>query len=274
MLKISLPYMVELAVALEPLGTLPEQDMPRTAVWWSLFTAQTSLHALTQSSVYAPYLRSSWNLSQELLNLLTAEITMDQQANPTIGQLALWGIKQSWNRYRIAMLADFGALESYFVVQQGGYDTRTLMERGELIFPSDLLSKVPSTLFDARQTAKCLALAVPTAAGFHIFRVLEAVLRRYYAIVTGGASQPKVRNIGVYLNALKMAQKGNPIVLATLKQVADLHRNPLIHPEAALTMDEAISALGIARSAVTAMLSEIPILPPTTATASSALPSP
>jgi hypothetical protein len=46
--------------------------------------------------------------------------------------------------------------------------------------------------------------------------------------------------------------------------MAKLHRNPLIHPEVALSVDEAMATLGIARSVVTAMLAELPVLPQTT----------
>jgi hypothetical protein len=203
-------------------------------------------------------------MGQELLELLEAEIQADLGSDPTIGKWPLWSIKDKWKNYRIILLADLAALQAYFVVQQGGFDVRTLTESGEQTFPSDLIAKVPETLFDAREAAKCLAYGVPTAAGFHVFRVLESVLRKYYHVVTGGKAPPKVRNIGVYLSALKTANVGNPIVLATLRQIADLHRNPLIHPEVALTMDEALAAHGIAKAAIYAMLTVIPVEPPTT----------
>jgi hypothetical protein len=51
-----------------------------------------------------------------------------------------------------------------------------------------------------------------------------------------------------------------------------LHRNPLIHPEDALTLDEALGLLGMARSAITAMLAFLPSVPPTTTTAIAASP--
>jgi hypothetical protein len=104
-------------------------------------------------------------------------------------------------------------------------------------------------------------------AGFHAFRVTESVLRKYYSHVTGGQAQPKVRNIGVYLNALKQSNKGDAKILAALKQMTDLHRNPLIHPEVILTTEESIATLGIARSVITAMLTVLPVQPPTTTTA-------
>jgi hypothetical protein len=147
----------------------------------------------------------------------------------------------------------------------------SLLLAGETLFPNDLGTKVPEAMIDVREAAKALAYEIPTACGFHTFRVTESVLRRYYAQVTGGKAQPKVRNIGVYLNALKLANAGDEKIRAALKQMSELHRNPLIHPDVVLTTDEAIATLGIARSVITAMLAVLPVQPPTTATPTTAL---
>jgi hypothetical protein len=264
-LRIYLPYLFQLSDEIEPLAALPDADANRVDIFFTLMIAEHTIRSLIEQSLYAPYLRSSYILAHELLGYLKE--TGTTKTDPVITRYELWQIKDCWNRYKIALRADFGALEAYFVIQQGGYDTRTLTQAGEALFPADLMAKVPETLFDAREAAKCIAYAVPTAAGFHIFRVLESVLRKYYAHVTSGAAAPKVRNIGVYLNALRQAKKGDPVVLGALKQIADLHRNPLIHPQVVLTMDEALSAHGITRSAVTAMLAQMPVVPPTTSTA-------
>ncbi len=58
---------------------------------------------------------------------------------------------------------------------------------------------------------------------------------------------------------------GSAKVLSCLQQIKDLHRNPLMHPEETLTLEEAISLFGICQSAISAMLKEIPdpaIVPP------------
>jgi len=146
----------------------------------------------------------------------------------------------------------------------------SLLMAGEALFPIDLGIKVPEAIVDAREAAKALAYEVPTACGFHVFRVAESVLRKYYAHVTSGAPAPKVRNISVYLKAIKQTNKGDDKILAALKQMNDLHRNPLIHPEVILTPEEAIATLGIARSVITAMLAVLPVQPPTTTTAAGA----
>jgi hypothetical protein len=265
MIRISLPYLFDLSDSLEPLGKLPEQPAPYKDVWLSLVIAEGTLQTLMTGSLFAGYLRSSRPLAEQLLNALRAQTSkpdMERQLNA----YELWSIKNTYGQFKTVLLAELGSFNSYFVTQKGAFDMFSLLAAGEAIFPSDLASKVPEALADAREAAKALAYEVPTACGFHTFRVTESVLRRYYSHVTGGSAPPKVRNIGVYLNALKQATKGDEKIRAALRQMTDLHRNPLIHPEVILTTEEAIATLGIARSAITAMLAVLPVQPPTTST--------
>ena len=183
-----------------------------------------------------------------------------------LGPYELWSIQNAYAQYKTALLAELGTFNTYFVTQKGAFDMYSLLGFGETLFPAELGTKVPEALADAREAAKALAYEVPTACGFHTFRVTESVLRKYYVHVTG-KRPPRVRNIGVYLNSLKQTKKGDEKIVTALKQMTDLHRNPLIHPEAILTNEEAIATLGIARSAITAMLAALPVPPPTTTTA-------
>ena len=63
---------------------------------------------------------------------------------------------------------------------------------------------------------------------------------------------------------MQQAKVGDEKILSVVGQLSKLHRNPLIHPDVVLTMDEAISILGMARSAITAMIGQLPDRPPTT----------
>ncbi|MEC5325889.1 hypothetical protein [Aurantimonas sp. A3-2-R12] len=139
------------------------------------------------------------------------------------------------------------------------------------MFPVDLGVKVPESIFDAREAGKCLAYENSTAAGFHVFRVLESVLRRYYVQETEGKAPPKVRNIAVYVNAMKQAGKGDQKTLFLLKEISDRFRNPLIHPDVVLSTDDAIAIYGLVRTAVTEMLKPLPAEPPTTTSPLAAL---
>jgi hypothetical protein len=173
-------------------------------------------------------------------------------------------VRSAYDKFKVALHAELGVLHSYFVTQKGGFDTVSLLYFGENLFPPELTSKVPEAVWDVREAGKCLAFELPTACGFHIFRATESVLRKYYAQLTGSNTLPKVRNIGVYLNAMKQAKVGDEKVIFALKQMADLHRNPLIHPDTVLTQEEAIGIFGLARSAIAGMLAVLPVIPPTT----------
>lgn len=269
MLRISLPYIFNLATQLEPLASLPERETPYRDVFLPLFVTEGALNGLVQAGLYAAYLRSSQPLGQDFLNAIRNK-TSKNDFDLMITEYDLWQIRNGYSQYKIVLLAELGSLDAYFVTQKGPFDSTVLLAYGEALFPADLQSKVPDAIFDCRETGKCLAYEVPTAAGFHAFRATESVLRKYYAQITGGAAPPKVRSIGVYVSAMERAQKGDPKILAVLKQLNTLHRNPLIHPEIVLTADEAIAIVGIARSAVTAMLAVLPAQPPTTLAAQAA----
>ena len=49
-----------------------------------------------------------------------------------------------------------------------------------------------------------------------------------------------------------------------------LHRNPLIHPEVILTVEEAIGIIGMARGVIAMMLQAMPDVPTTTGASSTA----
>ena len=262
-IRISLPYICKLATDLEPLSTVKGGETIADH-YFTLLTAEFSLDALVNNSVFASTLRSSRASAIALLTSIR-RLTGDADPSRTLVQYEPISLMGEFQQFKIALLAEIGILPSYFVTQKGGFDTLTLLDWGHLVFPQELQQKVPEAIFDAQEAGKSLAFELPTAAGFHIFRATESVLRRYYDHVTSGKAPPKVRSIAIYVRQLRIAKCAEEIIPATLEQMAKLHRNPLIHPEVALTTDEAISTLGIARSAITAMLAVLPVLPPTTA---------
>jgi hypothetical protein len=188
-----------------------------------MLIAQGAIEALHGQTVYSPYLRSSFSLGHYLVAALKS-VTDTKDLTRTIDAAELWHIKRSYSQYKTALLAELGILNSYFVTQKGGFDTISLLTWGENLYPPDLAQKVPEAIFDAKESGKCLAYEVPTACGFHVFRALEGVLRRYHAHVTGGASAPRVRSIGAYVRSLEIAGKGDPKILAVLERFHDLRQ--------------------------------------------------
>ncbi len=265
MIRISLSYLYEIVASLEPLETL-QAPVQFVDVFFPLHRAEQQLQGLIQSSVFSHAFRSSTPHAVKLLEAIQKQ-TNEMDFDKELQRADLFPITHHFTQYKIAFLAELGTFAAYFVTPVGGYDTFSLLDSADRLFPEDLASKVPEAMFDIAEAGKCLAFGVNTAAGFHLFRATESVLRRYYSHVTGGKAQPKVRNIAVYINAMTQSGCGDPKILAALKQISDLHRNPLMHPEDVLTSDDALGIVGIARSAITAMLAVLPLAPVTTSTA-------
>lgn len=255
MIQIHLPYLIDFVATLDRLSGVTEN---RTVgnVYGLAYLAKQQLDTIYGISLYAPALRSSRQLAVGLTAHL--DTLMKRPFNETVTYVDQLTIQSSRDQFRTAFMAELGILPSFFVTQKAGFDTAMLLERGDTLFPQSLTRKVPETLADVSSSARALAFDLGTAAGFHLFRVLEAVLRRYYAHVAGGTAAPKVRTIGTYVAALERLRCGDPQVLATLKQIKDLHRNPLVHPEAVISTDQAVSLFGIIRSAIEAMLISLP----------------
>lgn len=264
MIRISLPYIFNLASELEPLADL-QAETPYLDALSVIYTAKQAIEGLYTSSVFSDTLRSSRPYADRLFKPLNDAISAEN-IDRNMNWSEVYAITHAYTQFKIALLAELEIVTAYFVTQKGGYDTVSLLDHATQLFPGDLGPKAPEALFDVAEAAKCLAFERPTACGFHLFRATESILRRYYSEVTGGKAEPKVRSIGVYLNALKQCGNGDPKIIAALKQMVDLHRNPLIHPDAVLSPDEALSIHGIARSAIGAMLAQLPESPLTTST--------
>jgi hypothetical protein len=63
--------------------------------------------------------------------------------------------------------------------------------------------------------------------------------------------------MGNYIDALENVPNIDDKVLSVLRQIKNLHRNPIMHPEAVLDMEEALTLLGIVQSAITTMISVV-----------------
>ncbi len=69
--------------------------------------------------------------------------------------------------------------------------------------------------------------------------------------------------MGDYLTEMNNRKIGDDKVKAALKDLKDLHRNPLIHPEHSLeTADEAIALMNGVHTVMVYMLKEMPIVTP------------
>ncbi|WP_156488822.1 MULTISPECIES: hypothetical protein [unclassified Erythrobacter] len=231
--------------------------------WGPLFTCQQAIHELIYSSVYAPHfkpslLHSAGKFVAELKTHIDKIWPPGGGASHNLSPLEISDLMGKFSRFEAVLEAELQSIGGYIVTQKSGFDTAAMVENGQVFFNKELESKVPEAIPDVRQAMRCIAFELPTAAGFHLHRANESVLRKFWDSVTNGKERPSNGNMGVYLSALRDAGAGKKSTLSQLQSLKDFHRNPLMHPEQSLeTVDAAIDLMAAIRCSVGYMLDEI-----------------
>ena len=145
-----------------------------------------------------------------------------------------------------------------FVVQvqdQRSFSAVTLVEKIENCFPPDawaIMEREAKREFE--EAGKCLAFERYTSAGFHALRGVECMIRQYINKLTGGL--PTKRDWGSYIDVLTK-NRADPKLIAVLDNIRSLDRNPLMHPELFLDIDDAVGIFNISQTAVVRLAAAI-----------------
>lgn len=244
---------------IRPLNNLSDNATYAQALF-PLLVAEQALDTFLHLSVFK--LRYSLTNGETLISWVRwvkdKALKSSDFANEVVDPSDIQNLKNALSNFETTLASEFGQMPIYLVAKKGGYDTYDLIENGKALFQATLESKVPEAIRDIEQATRCIAFEVPTAAGFHLHRANESVLHKYFDAVRGNVSHPDGRNMGAYLAVMEAKKLGDERVRAALKDIKNLHRNPLIHPEHTLeSVDEAIDLLGAIRAAVGAMLPAI-----------------
>jgi hypothetical protein len=225
-----------------------------------LYLAEAAIDGLVNRSVFR--LKTSVNPGQALLEAVRAlktKIDQEPDKSKPLEFTDVYPISSTLTAFETVLAAEFALLPLYVVMQQSAFDMTVLIESGARCFPIDVVFKVPEAVADLEQGTKCIAFALPTAAGFHLHRANESVLRKYWDSASKGAAQPGNRTMGEFIAEMEKTKVGDPKVRSALKDLKNLHRNPLIHPEHSLgSVDEAIALMNGIHSVMVHMLKEIP----------------
>jgi hypothetical protein len=259
MIRISISYFYTMGSTLKPLSSLSAGPLN---VWWAtLYAARASLEDFFGTDFFSPAIQNSYASGQRLLTALVS-LTNQEFATYQITMPDAYSVTNALQEFETVLRNELNNADAYYVTRKAGYDTTILVANAEKIFPSDLPIKAGSAISDVREAGKCLGYEASTAAGFHIMRALESVVRQYWTAVANGTTPPRNKTLGGYLKELNDNNLGEAKVRAVLQQIKDLHRNPLAHPGDTLSLDEAIGLFGIVHSAIAAMLGAIPVPPP------------
>jgi hypothetical protein len=251
MIRITSSFFYEIGSLLHPLSAVTAGQEIGVLSWSVLYPAQQRLESLlVQQTIPVKVCSSSgWKLHKILTDLLTKQ-------TGTLEPIDAYYLNDGVRQFEAVLNAELSQMDTYYVSQKGCYSTNHLIEQAEIMFPPETREfMTPESVVDIRQGGRCLAFELATAAGFHFLRATESILNKYYDVISGGKARPRTRNMGKYIEALEKLPKVNDKVLSVLRQVKDLHRNPIMHPEAVLDMQEALILLGIIQSAITTMIS-------------------
>lgn len=81
-------------------------------------------------------------------------------------------------------------------------------------------------------------------------------MRSYYEQLTGRPLEERLPTWDAYIKKLRGANADERVTLL-LDQVREKHRNPVMHPEETLTLNQAMTLFGLSQSAIIAMLERI-----------------
>ena len=251
-------YLYNLGKAMQPLHDISENET-YSAIWFKCNFAKSNLEAFISNSVYTGAFRIMVEPAQSLINTLDniyQEATKPEKVNEKLDPMLHYYLTTEFQEFESVFKAEFRHGNLFLAIQKGAYDLRTLIANGELLFPSNFNDLFPEALKDVQEGARCLAYEMYTASGFHFHRVNESVLLKYLDSV--GVNRPENRNMGAYIEALKALKDKNKFpdeVSICLKNLKDLHRNPLMHPGQSIeNVDDALALLNAIHTAITAMM--------------------
>lgn len=200
----------------------------------------------------------SQDTGTNLLDLIIS-VSDKKSKNETMESYDISNIVYYLGQFETVLAAELQKQLTYVVSQVSGYSMPLLVNKAEINLQEDAIKKglIPDNAKkDFREAGRCLAFELPTAAGFHTMRATEAVLRKYYKLVTGKDAEASNLDWGTCTQELKKSNADKKVVLH-VDQIRDLHRNPLMHPQDYLDMKQALGLFDISKSAINAMAEEI-----------------
>lgn len=267
MIRIDPYFFYQVGAAVRPLKGITAKTT-RFHLMMMVWTAESWLETLVRQDVVrlktcVPKARDLLQITRNLDTTISKEAEAEEDGwNKEIAHTHVYTVTSAAEAFETLLSGEMQFADLYYVTKKGGFDTTELTENGIVVFPKDLISKFPEAIQDAKEAARCIAFELPTAAAFHLHRINEMVLGRYYDAVTGGKERPERPTVRKYIDAMKGYQVGDSKIIGALSTLNNLHRNPVLHPEQRLdSVEDAIALLGQIHTTVTHMLKALPEAP-------------
>jgi hypothetical protein len=200
-------------------------------VFLPLIGARLELHGLL-GNTFVP-VRTCRAVAIALIAAITRIIPVDvnnaisQNKDATLDPADLFMVQDAFRRFETVLKEELSLVNTYSVSQKGAYSTEILIANARGMFPSPVASRLPpQAANDFDQAGRCLAFETSTAAAFHVFRAIEAVMTEYYEYVTGKKKPTKMRNWAVYIDQMGKSGKADAKILDLLNHIRDKYGSP------------------------------------------------
>jgi len=254
--KIDAYQFFRLGAAIHPITSFPNgAQLEVKVLFFALSRARTII-----SFVHAALPPSS----EQAANVLLAQIAicgdgleeLDSDTQVQIPELT--DLVQKAKDFERVLANDLPKMDTYQVLSKGLYAIPALIESAELAIIDGLSGSaqgmIPSeTLLDFNQAGRCIALQLPTASGFHTMRSVEAVIEKYWKVVSHTPSSVHPPDVLQCITELRTAGEDKKLMLLLDRICRELNRETLVDQAAFLQARDALLLFDISKSAICAM---------------------
>jgi len=249
---VDLPFFIELGAALEEASSIDPKGEVFDA-YFQLFRLRANLDIL-DSGEHARLSATAHDLAQlraALIKFENGHFRNEEGGwrSPPDGEKSeyeLSSLLSIISRFRTVLIADLRVAAAFAVMRSGIFDVNLLVNSAHEALGDDARKNLDvSVLHEIDACGKCLAFNLPTASGFHAMRAVERAIRAYLGKFFSSDEIRKMNNWGQYIAGLERANsadsktKPSQEAIALIRQIKDIYRNPVIHPERVLSPEEA-----------------------------------
>jgi hypothetical protein len=93
-------------------------------------------------------------------------------------------IQQAAIKFETILAAELSSSDTYWISPKGTHKTSMLIRSAHSLLPSSITDGYPEASADFDEAGRCWLFDTYTAAGFHLMRATESIIREYYKVVT------------------------------------------------------------------------------------------
>ena len=235
-------------------------DTTHNDAFYKAYQARSSLLNFLQDESYKDSIKimqdDADKLVGELLKLFQSRT--EENGDTPIGLSPYIDLLNATRAFEHVFKAEIRNWNTFITPPAGAYDVKTLIEDGDRLITRPSFARIfPNAVDDIKAGARCLAFDLFTASALHFHRANESVVLHYMDHLRIDREKLRKRNLSEYVSAIKKEDAPKPIV-SCLQDLAELSRNPLMHPEDTIeTYDEADAVFCRIKAVIISILREI-----------------